>query len=276
MNFNENSNGSVVALAIDSTATTTPSATNFALTLTNVVAAGIGGVIVVGFDDEGQPIRLTLDADLIETFTRIIAGTVAAGSWVLVPAARNTAANLSDPNRIVAGGRVAASNVSRVDHVFFIALDEKKAAYDEVPQGKNRVQVGLDGAFGTGVASGTLTDPSEGAGYAKDVLNYYRNTEQHRKYIGGKDWQAHHVEYGHEVVSGAIYDTFIMDSCHDDFDTAGLPSVSLQRTVICVQNLQTPGFTGHTGTANAMKAEVQTAINNWMNSTDWPHTNIAI
>jgi hypothetical protein len=280
--FNNQSTQEVVGICLDSAAVAAPGTGNVVslaaanvITLTAAAALTPGDVIIIGFTDDGQPIKLTVDADLIQTFADMVATGGLAGTSQIIPYARPTAANTAAVSRIVAGGEAAGVPDANVDQIIFLALDAKRAAFDETSQTKSRVQVGLESGFGT-AASRSLTDSSEGSGYQRDVLQYYRNTAGHRKYIGNKPWQQLHVEFPTELVAGAIYDIFIIDSCANRTASGGLNSTSPQRTIIAVANFETAGFALFTGVANPQKAYVQTAINNWMNSTVYPHTTIAI
>lgn len=273
--FNNQSSSDVVAICIDTAATSSTASTNVT-TIAAAAALSPGAVIIIGFSDAGQPIKLTLDASLIQTFGAIVSGGIIPGTAQIVPYARPTSANTSVATRLIAGGTTAGTTDATVDRLVFIALDQSQAYYDEVASTKSKVRVGLESGFGGMVLSTALTDSSEGSGYYKDVLQYYRDSAGHRKYLGGKPWQSYHVEFPTELVPGAIYDIFILDSCANRTASSGLPSVSPLRTVIAVANFETPGFALYTGTPNPQKAFVQTALNTFMATTQYAHTAISI
>ena len=253
-----------------------PAAANNVITFTTALALTAGDVIVIGFTDDGQPIRLTVDADLIQTLTAMVASGLVVAASQIVPYARPTAANTAVAGRIIAGGTAVGVADAEVDQVIVLALDMAEAFYDEVSQTKHRVQVGLESGFGATAASEMLTGPSEGSGYAEEVLQYYRDTHGHRQYPGGKAWQQMHVEFPNEIVAGSIYDMYIVESCANRVASSGMPSFSPQKTIIAVQNFETAGFVGFTGGVNPQKTFVEGVINAFMATTIYPHTVIAV
>jgi hypothetical protein len=267
-----------VAICLENPAVTVPSGANNANTLTTVAGLSAGDVIIIGFTDAGQPIKLTLDNDLIQTFGDMFApgnpyGLT--GAEVIIPYARPTTANTAVAGRIIAGG-VAPGGDAEVSQLIFVALDQAEAYYDEASQTKDRIQIGLESGFNSATTTGELTDASEGSGYHEEVLQYYRDTHGHRKYIGNKPWQQYFVEFPQELVPGSIYDIFIIDSCDNAVASSGMPSFSPQRTIIAVQNQEVEGFVGYTGVVNPQKTFVQNVINEFMTTTIYPHTPINV
>ena len=277
LNFNENTVGQVVAICIDSTANAPVGAGQG--TLVSAVVAGTPGTnIVIGYTDLGQPITLTLSVQIIRTFALAVAAGLP-GTAVIVPAARPTGDNLAVATRIVAGGRVAGGTGAvdaSVDHIAFLVLDSANAYYQEAPQTKDRIIVGLDGGFNVGTSNRSLVNPSEGAGYASELLQMYIDIEGYRQYPGGKRWQPNHVRYHDEVVENGIYDIFTITSCEEHTASNGLPSVSPRTTIVAILNTETVGFAGYTGVVNPQKTYFQNMINSWMASTTFPHTTISI
>lgn len=266
--YNSHNPKEVVAICID-----TNDVGGAAVTVADLTTGGgatAGTSVIIGYTDENQAIRLYLDNEIIATFDELVANGTFAGTEGVVRYARPSADNLAAPVP------TAGDGTNNVDKILFLALDAKEATYDEVSQTKARVTVGLTGGFGTSTLSAMGTAPSEGSGYYKEVLNYYRGSHGHRKYIGNKPWQQYFVEYTTELVPGAIYDIYVIDSCNNRTASSGMPSVSPERTVIAIQNFETPGFVGYTGVANAQKTYVQAVINNYMNSTTYPHTTISL
>jgi len=275
--YNQQGQMESVVICIDSAATASLTNTNV-ITLATAAALNPGDSIIIGFSDVGQPIRLVIDADLKETFTKIIDvsfGNIPSTSQI-IPYALATTANTGVATRLIAGGRVAGVATSTVDRLLFIALDPTEATYEEAYQNKSRIQVGLEAGFSSSTFTDHIVTPNEGSGYYDEILQYYRDTAGHRAYIGNKPWQQYFVEYGTELTPGAIYDVYFIDSCEQRTASSGLPSISPQRTVIPIANFTTTGFALFTGVANAQKAYAQTTINNWMNSTTYPHTNLAL
>jgi len=275
--FNIQSMYDVITLCIDSQATVTPTPQNNVITVAQAAALSAGDNIIIGFTDAGQPIRLTVDADLIQTFTLLAAALPSGtGTEQIIPYARPTADNLAATGRLVAGGQAAGTPDAEVDHLMFLSLDHKRATYDEVSQTKERIEVGFTSGFTISTSIVNAVTPSEGSGYYRDVLEWYRGTQGHRIYPGNKPWQQYFVEYGTELVPNGIYDIFVIDSCDKNFASPGVLSEHPRRTVIAVLNTETAGFAGFTGVANPQKAYVQDTINNWVGSTMWPHTAISI
>lgn len=277
--FNRQSPIMAVAICIDSQATTTPSAANNVITVAQAAALNVGDNIVIGFNDDGQPVRLEVDQDLIQTFTLLVASLPSGtGTEQIIPYARNTSANTSVVGRLIAGGQSAGTVDAEVDTLMFISLDERDAYYQEDPATKRRITVGLDGGFSTAVNNTNHFGPSEGSGYARELKQWYEDTQEHRIYNGTvKDWQMEQVRYGNEIVTGGIYDYFIIDYCYNRFTAMAAPSISPRRLIIPILETENyDSFAGYTGSVNPHKAYVEDALNNWVGSTAYPHTTINI
>lgn len=261
--FNQQTTGQLLmAFCIDTTAAA-PVGAGQAYTVASVAALTIGASIIIGYNDNAQPIRLTLDADLIETF-RLLAAALPGGS-LLVPYARPTAANLAVAGRIVAGGRVAADATAAVDHIAVLTLDLKRSAYHEVKNRKERGLVGVDGGFDvTTSVNVNAVDANEGAGFGKDLKFEFASFLGHRAYPGGKPWQPNYVAFPNEIEEDGWYDVYVIESKETPFATDGMPSVSPQVTVVAVLNRQigtavtNPYFTG---VVNPQRTYIETRMN---------------
>jgi hypothetical protein len=273
--FNNQSQQDILCLCLDAAATASTVGTNV-VNLTAILALSPGDQVVVGFTDAGQPIRLTLDTQLLAMFDELVNTYGLPGTVQVVPYARPTATNLGVATRIVAGGRAAATPDSQVDHLLFIHLNHKQASYDEVSQTKERLKVGLEGGFEASTANEEAVAPEEGSGYAEDLLQQYQDLFSKRVYPGSKNWQPNSVDFHNEIVPGAIYDVYIIESCENRIASSGLNSTSPQKTIIALQNTEIAGFTGFTGAPNPQKAYLEGIINAWMNSTTFAHTNISL
>jgi hypothetical protein len=273
----------MVAICIDSQATVTPvvppaANPNYVITLSAAAALSPGDVIIIGFTDDGQAVKLIVDQDLIQTFAQLIATTPLAGTEQIIPYARPTTANINTTGRIVAGGRAAGTPDAEVDHILFLALDHKQATYDEISQTKERIAIGLESGFDVSTASASVLNPSEGAGYAEDLKQWYHDTASHRDYIGAvKAWQPNSTRFPDEILDGGIYDVFILEHCFNRIASSGLNSTSPRKVVIGILETENfDNFAGFTGAANPHKAYVQDVLNNWVGSSQYPHTTINI
>lgn len=285
--FNNQSFTQLMAFGIELTGVTVPGANN-ALRISTIAASAIGTNVIVGFTDEGQAIILTLDADLLQTFTLLQTALAAAGHATanLIPYARPTAANLAVATRLITGGRNAGVADAVVDMLGFVALDMRRAAYNETPQRKERPAIGLDGGFDVSTSSAMTVDAFEGAGYAESVLQWYLDIQSHRMYPGGKRWQPNHVEFHSEIVTGGLYDIYVIESCKNPLATSGMPSVSPQITIIAILNYTVGGSTrlnpGYNyaglgvGVANPQKAYLEARLNSWMPTTMYPYAPITL
>ena len=271
--YDQKSHDGTLILCIDSAGTA--GAADGVVTLTNAIALADGDAIIIGFKDDGTPLKLIMDGDLRRAFTQLIAATSLAGTAEIVAFALPTAANLAVAARNVAGGRAAGTVDAEVDHLVVVSLKSKKAFYDEVPQEDERVEVGLDLGFGGAVSNVLAVAPTPVVGSGEQLLEYYRGTKGYRNYAGGKPYQGNFVEYQSGILAGGLYDVFFIETCTNRVASSGMPSQSPQVTVVAILSTNVSAeFTGFTGAPNPMLAYFQTAINGWMNSTTFPHTNI--
>jgi hypothetical protein len=276
--FNSGSPADIVAICINSGATAN-TANGDVTTITAAAALTVGATIIIGYTNAGQPIRLTVDAQLIQMFNLLISVYGLAGTEQIVPYALATANNLGVANRNITGGRVAASATTDVDRLLFVSLNKKLAFYDEVFQTKERVNVGLDGGFGQTTLSERALSTSEGQGYGRELAQYYSDMFGNRLYPGGKKWQPNSVRYSNEVQENAIYDVYVIEYCANRTATSGLLSVSPQRIIIAIINttigsaVTNPFFTG---VANPQKTYIETRLNTWMPTTGFPYTALAL
>jgi hypothetical protein len=275
-NFNEQSFANIVAICVDSAATAAGAAADGVITLNAIIALTAGDSIIIGFANDGQPIRLILDAQLIQTFTDLRDVYGLAGTVQIVAHALPSATNVAVLTRNVAGGRAAATPDAQVDHLLFLSLDTQKAFYDEVSQSKERIEVGLDGGFGAGVINTTAVHYNEASGLAEDLDQFFSDTKGYRTYPGGKVWQANSVRYGNEIVAGGIYDIYFLNHCKERTASSGLNSTSPRTTVIAILNTTTLGFAGYTGVVNPQKTYLELALNTWVASTPFPHTTVNV
>jgi hypothetical protein len=278
--FNNQGWQQVVALCIDSQATATPDAANQAQTIAAIAALSVGARIVIGWTDDAQAITLDLDQDLLTTFDLLDTELTALGyaGALLIPYSRNTAANIAAGHIIAGNGLGAATEFAEVDLLTFLALDMKKAYYEEVPQEKERVNVGLDGGFDATTYSDRIIELSEGAGYGTEILQQYMDIQGHRMYLGNKAWQQNHVEFGNEVKADGFYDVYVIESCQERVASSGMPSVSPQVTIVALLNTTVGSATSNPyfGAANPQKAYLQTFLNAWIPSAGYPHTALAL
>lgn len=276
--FNSSSPADIVAICINTTATANLAAGDV-ITITAAGALALGATIIIGYTNAGQPIRLTVDAQLIEMFGLLVSVYGMAGTEQIVPYALPTADNLAVVNRNITGGRVAASATTDVDQVLIISLNKKLAFYDEVFQTKERVNVGLDGGFGEATLSERAITTSEGQGLGKELAQVYGDMFGNRLYPGGKPWQPNSVRYSNEIEENAYYDIYVIEYCSNRTASSGLSSVSPQKVIVAVINLEigtavtNPFFTG---AVNPQKTYIQTRINAWMATTGFPFVALSL
>lgn len=265
---NIQTNQEYVALAID-----TAGVAGTGTTLTAIAALPVGTQLIIGYQNDGSAVTLDLDVERLRTFALLAAALPVASE--VVPFALPTAANLAVGGRVVAGGRTAGDNLSRVDRMLILPINHVTPTYDEMSNTKDSIRVGVRGGFDNASSTQVLAF-SEGSGYGKDLLVDYRGWQAPRFYANGKNWSGHYVEYPNEIVEGAIYDVFNISFCNNLNTT----SHSLYRqnyvTRVCILNTTTAGFTGFTGVANPQKAYVQNFLNAYMALTSFQFTPLAL
>lgn len=250
-----------LALCFDSTASASTAGTNV-LTLAQLQALNVGDSFIYGFDNYGAPQTLTVDAKLIATFNAITGIPTTAQ---LIPFALPSSANLAVATRIVAGGRVAGTPTSTVDHLMLLPLDVAPAYYDEEKTKSVSLLVGLESGFNLSTRKLEDVQPDTGFGYGFELRTMFNDYAGNRRYVGTlKDWQGYNTPLGNEVDSASIYDLYTIEYCYQRMATSGMPSTSPRRVVIGLVNQTTPGYNNFTGTVNPHVAYLEGILNAWL------------
>ena len=256
-------------LCFDSQATVAAPAAANVLTLAQLKALTVGSSFIAGFTDDGQPIRFTVDADLIAMFNAIpnAANGGLDDTAQMVPFARNTAANRAVATRVIAGGRVAGTPQAQVDHLMTIALEVADAYYDDESTKKSRLDLGLVSGFDSQVNSAEVVTPSTGTGYGKEVRLWFQHFIGNRMYSGTlQDWQGMNTPISSEIKDNAIYDLVFVDYCYGRVASSGMPSFSPRSAVIGIQAQRFEGFDGYVSpaTVNPQLTYVVDLLNAWV------------
>ncbi len=225
-----------------------------AVTVANIIAAGVGTRVLIGFNVDGVADYLTISRDILNSLTAIAANTVVndAGAAVaistlyVIPYLLPTTSVIptTPANLHVAGSGVAATTI-RAQFTMFICLDWTKVYYREREDFKTGLYLGLELDFQNIGASNTrLTVATEAIGSTNRVRMDYRE-EQFRRYNedAGRPYEAMHIEYPSELVPGAWYDSFLIEWCVTNYGNHGLNSDNRKSITIHVPNYSLGGST---------------------------------
>ena len=198
-----------------------------------------GTVVPVVVTPSGITKSVTLTAEMVATFANL----VAEGN---VP---NTA-TIELINLSTAGA-------GDCDQLILMAMNEDTAYEDRKPNIKNRLEVGLGGAFESSTVLATEDSKAfEGQGTSRQWTIIYKNTAGQRKYSQYRGFEVIRLDYPVPVVDGAHYDAYIIESFDaHQLSLAGI-SNSPVKNIILVP-------TGDTTT----KASLEAVLNPYMAST---------
>ena len=148
-------------------------------TVAPLVSSIISGAITniyIGYTSEGVAVTIPNSESIQNTFTDLIANTDLVGGDYIVPVIINSNAGL---------GYVAGDTVVDVEAFVVMAYDDAKSlAYvDDIPQVKERINVGLRQGFDTSVVTVDVGSyPDEGKGQGRALRLFYESTDGLRKY----------------------------------------------------------------------------------------------
>lgn len=200
-----------------------------AVTIANIIAAGVGTKVLIGFELTGEATYLKISEDILFTLQQIVAASttvVADTSTVGAPVNVNFSALYVIPyllsqtttlpttpaNLHIAGTGAAAI---RAQFMFFVCLDSVKPIYNEREDYKTGVHIGLTQGFKEfGASEIQLTKSVEARGSAERVRIAYRGHQYNQYNVqAGRRWERLHIEYPSELVKGGWYDEFLIEFC---------------------------------------------------------------
>ena len=256
LDFNSKSRQMSFAICIDAAGTAPGTGAILISDLANTVTTPVGTPIVIGYDSQGRQHTFVMTKEIQATFAEL-ATLVPAGALMKPYVVPGT---VSGPATAVAS--VAGTLVSETDHLFFIALDEAKAAYDYRVNTKRRIEVGLVEGFTT-TAQAEITKAYEGQGqfHQLDIQfrKHNRYEETHRSRF---PYQSYYLEFNQSgLLKDATYDYFVIEHCDDRTATSGMPSFNNFTTIVAVVSFEDPSTPYFTGAANPQKTYIQDALN---------------
>lgn len=218
----------IIALAVDASG-------GSGVAITSVAGTSVPVVVT----PSGLTKTLTLTADHVAT----LANLVTAGN---VP---NTATiELID---------LSTAGAGTADQLIILALDEDLAYEDRKVNVKNRLVVGLGGAFDSAtVLNSEDSNMFEGSGTSRQMNIMWKNTAGQRKYSPYRGFEVLKIEVPSPIVDGAKYDAYIIEAYEDHQLSLTGVSNSPQKTIILVPTADT-----------VTKAALEAVLNPWMAST---------
>ena len=224
-----------------------------AVTIANIISAGVGTRVLVGFDLDGAGHYLTISQDMLNSLREIVAaGTtvVADTSTVGTPVTVNFSAlyvvpyllpettNLPDPslNFKIAG---TSGTTIRAQFMLFVCLDATKPYYQERDDFKIGIEIGLTQGFAgqNGGSVKQLSSAREALGSRQKVYLDYRE-ERFREYNenAGRPYEAMHIEYPSELVENGWYDNILIKFCNNPNTNGGHLSQQQKMVSIWIPN----------------------------------------
>lgn len=257
-NSGKNYNQIAFAVAIDTAGTTSNGPT-----VASVIAGGAGTNVTIGYDGMNcDAVNLFVDEDRLQVFTDLeayLTGTLS------IPAGQAKLAPYAMPNSNCGAGVDGLGNGdSTADMILITAIDEQEAYYDEIPNTKRRISVGLnEGSLVPSVTKALISEPKEMKGSPRFLQLEYDNEEHYRSYTSSRRWGANHVAYPDEILSNEAYDIYTIEHCHSRSATSGAPNYAPHRTTIAVVHTErTNGLTPFsTGAVNPQKTYIESVIN---------------
>lgn len=258
-----------------------------AVTIANIITAGVGTRVLVGFNINGQADYLVISQDILNTLREIVAASTVVtsdASTIGVPVTTNfsalyvvpyllpntTAMPTSPANLHVAG---TAGTLIRAQFMLFVCLDASKPIYQERDDFKTGLELGLTSGFIEFGASATkLTSPREPLGNSKKVYLDYRE-EQFRRYSedAGRPYSYMHIEYPSEIVEGGWYDQVLIKYCNNPNTNGGhvsqhqrMVSIWIPNYTIGLTTVENPFFDfDGSGIDNAQRTELIALLNDF-------------
>lgn len=245
-----------VAMVIDTAGTTS--------TGTQISSISAGDTITIGYDHGCTAVNLYVTDGIAAAFANLetmLTTATASGGFNLGSGAAYIAPYALPEH--CSTGEIAGDGSATGDMIFVVALDQALAAYDEIPQTKTRLEVGLDQGLALSAASRVeCSQADEGAGLARNIRLMYNNVEHYKSYTSSRDWGANHVAYPDEIISSEGYDFYTITHCHNRVATSGGPSTSTLLTAIALVNFEnTDSAYYDAGNPNPQKTYVESVIN---------------
>jgi hypothetical protein len=176
---------------------TAPTATN--------IAAGTVTNIYIGYDSAGNAITIPNSESIQNTFTDLMANTDLVGTDRIVPVAVGAVAG-------AAAGYTAADGTVTCEAFIVMAYDDAKtlAYLDEIPETKERIDVGLRQGFDTvAVTVDEGSYPDEGNGQGRKLRLFYESTDGLRKYEKTHpSLYGLSVNYGNDIIATTDYNVY--------------------------------------------------------------------
>lgn len=257
-----------------------------AVTIANIISAGVGTNVLIGFDLTGEATYLKISEDILYTLQQIVAASTVVtqdASTVGAPLTTNFSALYVVPyllsntttmpttpaNLHIAGTGAAAI---RAQFMFFVCLDAVKPIYNEREDFKTGVEIGLTQGFKEfGASVSKLTEPIEPRGSAHRVRLDYRKHQYNQHNIqAGRRWERLHIEYPSELVAGGWYDEFLIEFCLNPTTNHGNVAQHRKMVKLFIPNYSIGGNTRINAfykfdgtTTNAVRTALVTLLNNF-------------
>ncbi len=236
MNSRFPANWPVLALLIDTTGATgtpiggvTPIAENDVIAVVNTSTGTRNVTLTKAMADSIKAAAVTGFGDVIANVT-----------WSIVTI------DLSEAGEIA---------TSKGEAIMLIALDEKTAYKDRIPQVKTSISVGLTAGFDYNTVYNTeLNYSDEGEGLARQLQLFYENTHGQRKY-NLRHTEDPIIEYPNPIADGGQYTVYnILHGNQEQIDTFNVV-YSPYRELVCIPASNT-----------TLISSVDTLLNTWLAS----------
>lgn len=137
--------------------------------------------------------------------------------------------------------------------LWLLAMDERLAYVDYIPQRRVNLEVGLTSGFASTVKLSTLSKPDEGQGDARTLELLYKATQGQRKY-NLRHTEDPIIEYPSPFVANATYSVFtIHHGFNTNVDTFNVVHSPLKE-IICIPSGESTMITACTNTLNSWLA----------------------
>jgi len=256
LDFNSKSRNMSFVIGIDSAGTAPGTGAILITDLANPATIPVGSPVIIGYDAQGRQHTFVMTKEIQASFAEL--ATLVPATAVMKPYVVPGTVN----GPAVGVASVAGTLASEVDHLYFIALDEAKAAYDYRVNTKRRIEVGLVEGF-TSTAQAEITRAYEGQGQFHQLDIQFRKhnrfEETHRSRF---PYQSYYLEFDQSgLLKDATYDYFVIEHCDDRTATSGMPNSNNHRTIVAVVSFEDPSTPYFTGAANPQKTYIQDALN---------------
>lgn len=169
------------------------------------IAGGSVTNIYLGYDAKGNAVTITNTESIQNTFTDLIANSDLAASDRIVPVSVTAA------SAAVAGYRAGDGTVDAEAFIVMAYDDNLSLAYqDDIPQTKERIDVGLRQGFDTSAVTVDVASyPDEGKGQGRALRLFYESTDALRKYEKTHpQLYGLSINYGNDIIATSDYNVY--------------------------------------------------------------------